>query len=113
MNIDLKSFNDEFYKKICKAKLKPVLDTIEYVHEKGIHIELTTLLIPKINDSEKELRKIAKFISSISKDIPWHISRFFPMYKMRDRAFTPKETLEKAYKIGKEEGLKYVHMGNI
>lgn len=76
VNIDLKSINPKIYEKYCGAKLKPVLGNIKKVYEKGIHIELTTLLIPKINDSEKELRKIAKFIYSVSKDIPWHISRF-------------------------------------
>ena len=113
MNIDLKSLNSKTYEKYCGAKLKPVLENIKRTYEKGIHLELTTLVIPKINDSEKELRKIAKFISSVNKDIPWHISRFFPMYKMKDRSFTPRKTLEKAYKIGKDEGLKYVHLGNI
>ena len=113
MNVDLKSINPKIYEKYCGAKLKPVLENIKKAYEKGIHIELTTLLIPKINDSKKELKKIAKFIFSVNKDIPWHISRFFPMYKLKDRAFTPKKTLEKAYEIGKEEGLKYVHLGNI
>lgn len=113
MNIDLKSINSKVYEKYCGAKLKVVLENIKRTYDRGIHIELTTLVIPKLNDSEKELKRVAKFISSISKDIPWHISRFFPRYKMKDRSFTPKETLEKAYEIGKEEGLKYIHLGNI
>ncbi len=112
MNIDLKSFSDEFYVKYCGGRLKPVLETIKRAHEKGIHIELTTLLIPGLNDSEKELEKIAKFISSVDKDIPWHISRFFPMYKMLNKPITPISTLEKAEKIGKKY-LNYVYVGNV
>ena len=113
MNIDLKSLSSKTYEKYCGAKLRPILENIKRTYERGIHLELTTLVIPKVNDSEKELRKIANFISSLDKNIPWHISRFFPIYKMKDRTFTPKETLEKAYEIGKKEGLKYVHLGNI
>lgn len=112
MNIDLKSFNDEFYKKICRARLQPVLDTIKRAHEKGIHIEITTLIIPGENDSEKELEKIAKFIASIDKNIPWHISRFFPMYKMKDKPVTSIAKLKQAEKIGKKY-LKYVYVGNV
>ncbi len=112
MNIDLKSFSDEFYIKYCGGRLNPVLETIKMAHNKGIHIEITTLLIPGLNDSEKELEKIAKFIASVDKNIPWHISRFFPMYKMLNKPFTPVSTLEKAEKIGKKY-LNYVYMGNI
>lgn len=113
MNIDLKGFSDEFYIKNCKAKLEPVLETIKRAHEKGIHIELTTLLIPGENDSEKELCGIANFIASVDKNIPWHISRFFPMYKMLNKQATGIEKLKLAEKIGKKAGLKYVHFGNV
>ena len=112
MNIDLKSFSDALYKKYCGAKLQPVLDTIKRAHKKGIWIEITTLIIPGLNDSEKELEQIAKFISDIDKNIPWHISRFFPHYKMTDKPVTPIQTLEKAEKIGKKY-LKYVYLGNV
>jgi len=112
MNIDLKSFSDEFYRKYCKATLQPVLDTIKRAHEKGIHIEITTLVIPGLNDSEREFEKIAKFISSVDKNIPWHVSRFFPYYKMLDKPITPINTLEKAYDIGKKY-LNYVYIGNV
>jgi len=111
MNIDLKG-NEEFYKKYCKAKLQPVLATIKRAYEKGIHIEITTLIIPGLNDNEKDLEKIAKVIASMDKKIPWHISRFFPMYKMLDKHVTPIDVLEKAYKIGKKH-LKYVYIGNV
>ena len=112
MNIDFKSFSDENYKEYCGGKLKPVLDTIKRAHEKKIHLELTTLIVPGVNDSERELEKIAKFIAGIDKNIPWHISRFFPMYKMLDKPVTSISTLEKAYKIGKKY-LKNVYMGNV
>ncbi len=113
MNIDLKAFRDEFYRKICKARLQPVLDTIQDVFRRGIWLEVTTLAVPGQNDSEGELRDIAAFIASVSKDIPWHISAFHPAYQMRDVPPTSRATLEKAYDIGKEEGLKYVYVGNI
>ncbi|MDP2924901.1 MAG: AmmeMemoRadiSam system radical SAM enzyme [Nanoarchaeota archaeon] len=111
-NIDLKSFNPEYYKKYCNGRLKPVLDTIKRFSEKKIHIEITTLVVSGLNDSIKELEKIAKFIASIDKTIPWHITRFFPMYKMIDAPVTSIKTLENAYKIGKKY-LDYVYMGNV
>jgi pyruvate formate lyase activating enzyme len=113
MNIDLKAFNDEFYKKIVGARLKPVLKTIEHAKELGIWIELTTLIIPGYNDSKEELKKAAKWIASLDKDIPWHLSRFFPAWKMQNVPPTPIETLKMAYEIGKEAGLNYVYVGNL
>lgn len=113
INIDLKSFNEDFYKKICGAKLKPVLDSIKYYYEKKIWIEITTLLIPNENDSDEEIKKIAEFIASIDKNIPWHISRFHPDYLMQDKKITSLERLEKAYNLGKKAGLKYIYLGNI
>jgi len=114
MNIDLKSFSDDFYRKYCGAThgIKPVLDNIKLAHEKKIHIEITTLVIPGLNDSDEEFEKIAKFIASVDKNIPWHISRFFPMYKMLDKPITPFETLKKAEKIGKKY-LNHVYIGNV
>jgi len=92
-----------------------VLETIKRAHKAGIHIEITTLIVPEVNDDEKQLKKIAKFIFNLDKkgNIPWHISRFFPMYKMKDKDFTPIETLRKAYGIGKDAGLKFVYLGNL
>jgi len=113
MNIDLKSFDKNFYQEICGAKLKPVLDTIEYTYKQGIWIEITTLVIPSHNDSDEELRLIAKYIASISPTIPWHISGFFPNYNMKNTEPTPIATLLRAYDIGKEEGLEYVYIGNV
>ncbi|MBS3122619.1 AmmeMemoRadiSam system radical SAM enzyme [Candidatus Woesearchaeota archaeon] len=113
MNIDLKSFSEEFYKEVCGAKLAPVLETIKRAHDLGFWIEITTLIIPGKNDSEKELTKIAEFIASIDKNIPWHVSRFFPMYQMLEVIPTPEKTLLKAYDIGKKAGLNYVYVGNL
>ena len=112
-NIDLKSFNPEYYKKELKGNLEYVLDTIKKMYEKGIWIEITTLLIEGINDSEEELNQMAKFISSISVDIPWHLSAFHPDYKMKDKNYTQITTLQKAYQIAKSYGLRYVYFGNV
>jgi len=113
MNIDLKSFNEKFYKKLCKAKLKKVLKTIKKAHKLGFWIEITTLIIPGENDSDEELKGIAEFISEIDKNIPWHISAFHPNYKMTDKNSTPHQSLNKAYEIGKEAGLKFIYVGNV
>ncbi|MCO6475133.1 MAG: AmmeMemoRadiSam system radical SAM enzyme [Phaeodactylibacter sp.] len=113
MNIDLKSFRDEFYKKLCKARLQPVLDTIRDVHKRGVWLEVTTLVIPGQNDSEAELRDIAGFIASVDNNIPWHISAFHPAYRMKDTPYTSRAALEKAYDIGLGAGLKFIYVGNI
>ncbi len=113
MNIDLKAFSDDFYRKLCKARLQPVLDTIRHAHKLGIWIEVTTLVIPGQNDSEDELGNIARFIRDTSPDIPWHVTAFHPDYKMTDVPATSRESLLKAVRIGREEGLKFVYVGNI
>jgi pyruvate formate lyase activating enzyme len=110
-NVDLKAFSDSFYKNLCQAHLKPVLKTIEAMKQKGIWLEITTLLIPGENDTEEEMGKIADFIASIDTEIPWHISRFYPAYKNNANP-TSKDKLESAYKIGKSRNLKYVYVGN-
>lgn len=113
INIDLKAFTENFYQKVCHAKLAPVLENIKRFYDAGIWTEITTLLIPNENDSEKELSQIAQFIKKISPDIPWHLSAFHPDFKMRDKKSTPLESLLKAYQIGKSHGLNYVYLGNI
>lgn len=113
MNIDLKSFSDDFYRQICKAKLEPVLETIKKVHKLGIWLEITTLVIPGKNDSNEEFKKIADFIVSIDKNIPWHVIAFHPDYKMVDISPTSSTALYKAYNIGKKSGLNFVYVGNI
>jgi pyruvate formate lyase activating enzyme len=112
-NVDLKSFRDAFYQKQCGAKLQPVLDSLEKMKERGIWLEITTLLIPGLNDSDDELKDIAAFISGLGKEIPWHISRFHPQFKMLHKPVTPIASLHRACQIGKEAGLKYVYSGNV
>jgi pyruvate formate lyase activating enzyme len=115
INIDLKAFSEDFYKKLCKARLQPVLDTISYIaKETSIWLEITTLLVPDQNDSEDELKKLAGFIvEKAGPDVPWHISRFHPQYKYQDSIPTPLASLEKAYEIGTSAGLRYVYLGNV
>ena len=112
INIDLKGFVDENYLKYSSAKLQPVLDNIKDVFNRKIHLEVTTLIVPGVNDNKKQLTSIANFIAEISKEIPWHISKFFPAYKMMDTDPTPNEVLDLAEKIGINAGLKHIHKGN-
>lgn len=112
-NIDLKSFSDDFYRKVCGAKLQPVLDCIRLYRELGIWIEVTTLIIPGYNDSSAELRQIAEFIMSVGADIPWHVSAFYPTHKLLDAPRTSAEILHRARQIGLDAGLYYVYEGNI
>jgi pyruvate formate lyase activating enzyme len=112
-NVDLKSFDDDFYRKICGGRLQPVLDSIRKMHELGIWVEVTTLVIPGHNDSEEELESIARFLAGISPDIPWHVSAFYPTYRLTSAPRTPVSTLRKARDIGQSAGLRYVYTGNI
>ncbi len=113
INIDIKAFTDDFYKKVCKARLQPVLDNVKLMHDLGVWVEVTTLIIPGLNDSPDELRDIARFLRSVSPIIPWHVTAFYPTYRMLDRKPTPIGTLRMAREIGLEEGLHYVYEGNI
>lgn len=113
MNVDLKSFSEEFYSKTCKAHLDPVLNTIKRAYDMGVWIEVTTLVIPGENNSDEELQSIAKFVADVSISIPWHVTAFTPNYKMNQKPPTPPESLQRAYKAGKSAGLKYVYTGNV
>ncbi len=112
-NIDLKSFRDDYYRKVCRGRLTPVLKSLELMKRLNIWVEVTTLLVPGQNDSEEELKKIAHFLAGLDVSIPWHISRFYPQYKMEDLESTPMERLNKAYDIGRSAGLRYVYLGNV
>lgn len=112
-NVDLKSFTDSFYGKLCKARLEPVLENISALHKAGIWIEVTTLVIPGQNDSRKELEEIADFIAGVSENIPWHVSAFYPSFRMTDVPPTTHAKLLEAYEIGKKAGLKFVYVGNV
>lgn len=115
INIDLKSFNDDFYRKYCGGALKPVLENLKRINKEKIWLEITTLIIPGFNDSEEEIRKIAQFIKKLNPKIPWHISRFSGAisWKFQDIPNTSLKTLYQAEKIGKKAGLKNIHLGNI
>lgn len=112
-NVDIKAFTESFYKKVCGATLAPVLQSVEMMRSKGIWVEITTLVIPGMNDSEDELRALAKWIYRTDKTMPWHLSAFHPSFKMMDIERTPVATLERAREIAFEEGLRYVYTGNI
>ena len=113
-NVDLKAFTEDFYKKQCGARLEPVIQTLKHMVSMGIFIEVTTLLIPGLNDGENELSELAGFIaSSLGQDVPWHISRFNPTYKLTDRSSTPVKSLLTARQIGLKAGLRYVYIGNV
>ncbi len=112
-NVDLKSFSASFYKKTCGAKLDRVLDTIRLLYEAGLWLEITTLLIPTMNDSDKEIKELARFIAGIDKNIPWHVSRYHPSHRMSGPPPTPPELLFKACEIGLGAGLRYIYTGNI
>jgi pyruvate formate lyase activating enzyme len=112
-NVDLKSFSDDHYQQICGARLRPVLDSLERMKNLGIWVEVTTLVIPTLNDTEKELRHIANFIHSLGPETPWHISRYHPTYQLTHRPPTPVESLRRGREIGLEAGLRYVYTGNV
>lgn len=112
-NVDLKSYSEETYKRVCRGSLKPVLESIRYMKTLGMWVEVTTLVVPGMNDSAAEIKKIAAFIASTGKEIPWHISRFHPDHDFNDVNPTPIATLKMAEEIGKKEGVKYVYLGNV
>jgi pyruvate formate lyase activating enzyme len=113
-NVDLKSFSEAFYRDVCGARLAPVKETLIRMKRGGILVEVTTLLIPGLNDSPEELQAIADFLANdLGPETPWHISRFHPTYRMMDRTATPVKTLAMARDIGMAAGLRYVYMGNV
>lgn len=111
-NIDLKSFSEEFYRDVCGARLAPVLDTLKAIRNFGNWLEVTTLLIPGKNDSDREIHAIAGFMEELGRTIPWHISRFFPRYQFTHEKPTEHQKLLDAYTIGKSNGLTFVYIGN-
>jgi len=113
-NIDLKGFSDDFYRRICGARLQEVLKSIREYKQRGIWIEITTLVIPGENDDMEQLNSIAHFIADeLGPETPWHVSRFFPYHKMQDRNPTPARSLERALEAGDRAGLKYIYEGNV
>jgi len=116
VNVDLKFFDDGLYQKHCGGRLQPVLDNLKTIKKLGVWLEITTLIIPTLSDSEKMFKQIAKFIKTeLGPETPWHVSRFsgYLSWKLQNLPDTPTEKVEAAYQIGKEIGLKYVYSGNI
>ncbi len=113
-NVDLKAFSDAFYQKLCGAKREPVLETLRLMKRRGVFVEVTTLMIPGLNDDPEEIKQLASFlVNDLGDDTPWHVSRFHPTYRLTDRPPTPVETLLAAREIGIKAGLKYVYTGNV
>jgi pyruvate formate lyase activating enzyme len=110
--VDLKSFNDAEYRKLG-GRLEPILDSIRRIHAMGFWLEVVTLLVPGLNDSDGELRRLTAFLSSVSPYIPWHVTAFHADYKMQDRRNTAAGDLLQAAAIGREAGLRYVYAGNL
>ena len=114
VNIDVKAFTESFYKKVCKAKLQPVLDTCILAKELGIHLELTYLVIPGYNDSEKEVESFCRWVvEKLGCNVPVHFSRFHPDYNMLNVPSTPMDTMINIFNIAKKIGLFFVYLGNV
>jgi pyruvate formate lyase activating enzyme len=112
-NVDVKGFSKKFYGGTCRARLEPVLQTCERMHETGIHLELTYLIIPGLNDDDEQLRAFCTWAAGVDCDIPIHFSRFHPDWRMLDRPATPMDTLKKARHLAMQAGLRYVYLGNV
>jgi len=103
-----------FMEKYCGGKADQIMETLKYLNKAGIHTEITTLIVPGVNDRPEDLEYIAEFIAGkLGREVPWHLSRFFPAWKMMNTPVTPMETLEMARKTGEKAGLKYIHIGNV
>lgn len=113
VNVDLKGFRDKYHLKFCGARVAPVLDSIRRFHGAGVWTEVSTPVVPGHNDSDAELRDMAAFLADVGPDVPWHLLRFQPDYRMRELPPTPPETLRRAQDIGREAGLRYVYIGNL
>ena len=114
VNIDLKAMSDSFYRDLCEGSLAPVLNTLESAKSAGIWVEVTNLVIPTLNDSEADLRKLCRWVAShLGRETPLHFSRFHPAYRMKNLPPTPEETLVRACEIARAEGLHYVYIGNV
>ena len=113
-NIDLKALSDKFYRDICRATLKPVLNTLVVCKSLGVEVEVTNLVIPTLNDSDKMLRDLCRWlVQNLGRETPLHFSRFFPQFQMKNLPPTPAQTLDRAKQIAQSEGLHYVYIGNI
>jgi len=112
-NIDLKAFTEDFYKKYCGARLAPVLNTIRGMKAKGIWVELTTLMIPGLNDNPEEIKQLISFILEVDPSMPWHVSRFYPQYRMTDIPPTNPRSIYNVLEMASKMGVKYLYAGNV
>ncbi len=112
-NVDLKFWKPESYRKVSRARLEPILEAIRLYRALGVWVEVTTLVIPGLNDSDEELAGIAAFVRSVGAEVPWHVSQFFPAWKMLDKPVTPVAALRRAAELGRKAGLRYVYEGNV
>jgi len=114
IKIDLKGFNDDFYRNVCDATLEPVLEGLKIIREEGVHLEIVNLVVPTLNDSLDEMRALSRWVvDNLGPDVPLHFSRFYPMYKLTHLPPTPVETVAKAREIALEEGVWYAYVGNV
>jgi pyruvate formate lyase activating enzyme len=112
-NIDLKAFSEDFYSRYCSARLQPVLETIAALRSMGVWLEVTTLLIPGLNDDREEVRRLISFLLDLGGDTPWHVSRFFPQYRLREIPRTDPSVIRETLELGAEMGLKFLYSGNV
>ncbi len=113
-NVDLKAYSETYYADLCGARLEPVKETLRLMKSLGVFVEVTTLIVPGLNDSQNELEQMAQFlVNDLGPETPWHISRFHPTYRLTDRPPTPMATLLTAREIGLKAGLRYVYTGNV
>ncbi len=114
VTVDLKGFDESFYREICNAELQPVLDTLQLIREEGVWLEIVNLVIPTLNDDPETIRAMSQWIyDNLGPGTPLHFSRFYPAYRLTSIHPTPLETLEEAYRIAKDVGLQYVMIGNV
>lgn len=112
--VDIKAFTEDFYRKVCGARLEPVLDSTKMAKDMGMHVEVVNLLIPGLNDSPEEIKALSRWcLENLGPDTPIHFTRFHPMYHMEDRESTAVKTLERAHDIARDAGLNYVYLGNV
>ena len=113
-NVDFKGPNDHVYEKYCGATAEPIMENLKALQAAGVHQEITTLIVPGVNDQAGQLEVIAQFVATeLGADVPWHVTRFFPAWKMLDVEITPLATLQLAKTIGEQAGLRFVHVGNV
>ncbi|MCL4425976.1 MAG: AmmeMemoRadiSam system radical SAM enzyme [Firmicutes bacterium] len=111
MNVDVKAFSDDYYRRVCGGHLDPVLRTVEQAHQAGVHVEVTTLVVPALNDSDEEIGALVEWLAEVGEEIPYHLSRYFPNYQM-DLPATPTTTLKRLRDLASQK-LRYVYVGNL